>query len=358
MTNKYILPAEWDSVDGILLAWPHKDTDWAYMLDEIIDCYIEMIRAITRHTSVVIIGPDTEVIRQAVVNAGMPDIRRIDIREVATNDTWIRDYGVITTKDNDSGRFTFNDFCFNGWGLKFAADLDNLVTSYLYKRRCFANGKYANRLNFVLEGGSIESDGIDTILTTSRCLLSPNRNGISDKRKAEAALCRYLGAKRVLWLDHGFLAGDDTDSHIDTLARFASPDTIMYVKCYDRTDQHYAELSAMERELNLMRRADGTPYKLVPLPLPDPVYDKDNGERLPATYANFLIIGEQAVIVPTYGQADKDAQAVHAIQEVFPHYCIECVDASALIRQHGSIHCATMQIPHGALRFLQLSTIQ
>lgn len=352
MTNNYTLPAEWYPTDGIMLSWPHENTDWAYMLDQIEQCYIDLVRAILPYAPILIIGPNVEGIKTSLRKAQIKQTSNpIVLFQVPTNDTWIRDYGIITTFVED-GTPVYNDFCFNGWGLKFAADKDNLVNSALFNAAILNSGPYYSRQRFVLEGGSIDSDGAGTILTTSKCLYSPNRNGYKDCETAEFMLREFLGAKRVLWLEHGFLCGDDTDSHVDTLARFASPETILYVKCDDQDDLHYNELSAMEEELRQMCRADGKPYNLVGLPMPYPIYDPDTDDRLPATYANFLIIGDRAVIVPTYGQPDKDAEALKLIGREFPGHEIVGVNATALIQQHGSIHCATMQLPHNALTLL------
>ena len=331
MTNNYTLPAEWYPTDGIMLSWPHENTDWAYMLNQIEQCYIDLVRAILPYAPILIIGPNVEGIKTSLRKAQIKQTSNpIVLFQVPTNDTWIRDYGIITTFD-ENGTPVYNDFCFNGWGLKFAADKDNLVNSALFNAAILNSGPYYSRQRFVLEGGSIDSDGAGTILTTSKCLYSPNRNGYKDCETAEFMLREFLGAKRVLWLEHGFLCGDDTDSHVDTLARFASPETILYVKCDDQDDLHYTELSAMEEELRQMCRADGKPYNLVGLPMPYPIYDPDTDDRLPATYANFLIIGDRAVIVPTYGQPDKDAEALKLIGREFPGHEIVGVNATALI---------------------------
>ena len=204
-----------------------------------------------------------------------------------------------------------------------------------------------NCLNFVLEGGSIESDGCGTILTTSECLLSENRNGEFSRHQIEDCLAQRLGAQRVLWLDNGALLGDDTDSHIDTLARFVDPHTIAYVKCYDPSDDHFAELEAMERQLQAMTDVDGNRYRLVPLPLPRPIHDED-GLRLPATYANFLIMNSR-VLVPVYADEVNDARALETLAGCFPGREIVPIDCRALIQQHGSLHCVTMQFPEGVI---------
>jgi agmatine deiminase len=201
-------------------------------------------------------------------------------------------------------------------------------------------------VEFVLEGGSIESDGRGTLLTTSECLLTPSRNPTLDRTAIEQLLSEVLGADRILWLNHGYLAGDDTDSHIDTLARFCAPDHICYVACPDVADEHYSALAAMEEELQEFRQADGSPYRLTALPWPDAIHD-DEGHRLPATYANFLIIND-AVLLPVYGVAQDD-EAIAIMTGIFPDRQIVPINCRALIHQHGSLHCVTMQIPAGVV---------
>lgn len=332
------MPAEWESSGAVLIAWPHADTDWAYMLDDVTRCYCDIARAVTDGGSLlVVVAPDISLPKKYL---GDIDGSRIIFCQVATNDTWARDFGPITV--HDDGKPTLVDFCFNGWGLKFASCHDNLITSKLSKAKLF-NAPLDNRLGFVLEGGSIESDGNGTILTTSECLLSPNRNGDLTQNEIEEYLKEALGAGRILWLDHGYLEGDDTDSHIDTLARLCPDDTILYVKCDNPHDPHYKELSMMEDELMKLRTAEGNPYNLVALPFPDPIYD-ENGERLPATYANFLITDTQ-ILLPVYNQPANDLLASQIMQIVFPERKIVTIDCTPLIRQHGSLHCVTMQLP-------------
>ena len=213
-------------------------------------------------------------------------------------------------------------------------------------------GHYVSHLDFVFEGGSIESDGRGTLLTTSECLLSPHRNPSLTRQEIEQRLLHYFHAQRVLWLDHGYLAGDDTDSHIDTLARLCPGDTILYVQCSDPSDEHYNALRAMEDQLRTFTVLGASPaeehYRLLPLPLPSPIYDPDDGHRLPATYANFLILNS-AVLLPTYGQPANDDLARRQLQRAFPRHDIVPVDCRVLIRQHGSLHCSTMQFPLGVL---------
>lgn len=333
------LPAEWEPQQAVLLAWPHQDTDWAYMLPEVTDCYVRLAHAVARFAKLIIVAPQTDAIRERL--SAIPE-ERIAFLDIVTNDTWTRDYGAITTLSTADGSPVYNDFCFNGWGLKFAANHDNLVTRKMVFSGLLA-GRYRNELGFVLEGGSIESDGAGTILTTRECLLSPNRNGDLTRREIGRKLKSVFGAQRVLWLDHGALAGDDTDSHIDTLARLAPDNTIIYVGCDDPVDEHFAELRAMRSDLRAMRSASGEPFNLVELPLPDAIYD-DEGNRLPATYANFLIVNN-GVLVPVYNQPKKDRLACQIIRVAFPGHEIVPVDCRALIQQHGSLHCATMQFP-------------
>lgn len=335
------MPAEWEPHGVVMMAWPHEATDWNYMLGEVRKCYADILRAMAGDAIAVIVGPDMESAAKMMKDAGVPDgLQKIFVDGVATNDTWTRDYGPITVEVDGTPRLL--DFKFNGWGLKFPACHDNLVNRAVAEACGF---KLENHLGFVLEGGSVESDGRGTVMTTSRCLLSPNRNGGMSRRQIEQQLRRCLGARRVLWLDHGYLAGDDTDSHIDTLCRFAPGDTILYTGCRDTADEHFRELSAMAEQLRSFVTADGSPYNLIELPFPDAVFDPECGERLPATYANYLVL-EHTVIMPSYGQPVKDKLAAGILAHAFPGRKVLAVDCRALIRQHGSLHCSTMQIPH------------
>ena len=316
LKDGYRLPAEWEPQSGVQLTWPHADTDWAPMLDDILSVYEEMAREIRKRESLLIVPPPS-------------------------NDTWARDHGFITLVD-DRGGIRLLDFCFNGWGEKFPADIDNTLNRRIYDEG-HVRGEYVDHLDFVLEGGSIESDGKGTIFTTACCLLAPHRNQPLTEQQIEERLKEWLCADRVVWLRHGSLLGDDTDGHIDTLVRICPDDTLLYTG----GDDDHPDLALMEEELRTLRTLDGKAYRLLRLPLPRPIYDE--GERLPATYANFLVING-AVLVPTYAQPDLDAKAMRLVGEAFPGRDIVGIDCRAVIRQHGSLHCCTMQYPGDALR--------
>lgn len=338
-----ILPAEWAPQSGVQLTWPHANTDWNYMLNEVEECYLKVAKEIAKRELLLIVTP--EVDRLTILlehhNINMDNVRFFFCD---SNDTWARDHGAITLLED--GKPLLYDFKFNGWGMKFVSNLDNQITHKAHDAGIL-QGERVNKLGFVLEGGSIESDGMGTILTTSECLLSENRNEEFTKTEFEVYFNWNLSSDRVLWLDHGYLEGDDTDSHIDTLARFCTPDTIAYVQCRDISDVHYPALKRMEDQLKTFRTRDGQPYKLCALPMAKKV--EFDGERLPATYANFLIING-AVLVPTYNQPLADNEALATLKEVFPDREIVGIDCSALIKQHGSLHCITMQFPEGVLR--------
>ena len=285
------------------------------MLEEITATYKEMSREIEKRENLLVVGEPS-------------------------NDTWARDHGFITLVD-DQGHARLLDFCFNGWGEKFAAELDNAINRRLYNEGK-VKGEYVECLDFVLEGGSIESDGKGTVFTTTGCLLAPHRNQPMSKDQIEERLKQELHAERIVWIDHGNLIGDDTDGHIDTLVRICPDDTLLYMGCDDPDDEQYAELHLMEEELKTFRTIEGKPYRLLKLPMPRPIIFE--GERLPATYANFLVING-AVLCPTYAQPDLDAEALRLIGEAFPEREIVGIDCRSIIKQHGSLHCCTMQYP-------------
>ena len=334
--------AEWDCQDGILIAWPNAGTDWAYMLDEVTACYVEMARAILNDDErLVIVANDADDVRSALG----PDVDwgRITIAVLPINDTWVRDYGPITIYHD--GQMVLADFTFNAWGMKFAADCDNLVTSRINGQGLFRL-PLINCRDLVLEGGSIETDGNGAVMTTTCCLTAPNRNDALSREQLEQELLQRLGCMKMLWLDYGQLTGDDTDGHIDTLARFAPGGVILYTGCDDPEDEHFEPLMKMEEQLKQFTDVDGNHYHLIKLPLPDAIYDEIS--RLPATYANFLVMNHQ-VLVPVYGQAENDLKACQLIGEAFPGRKVVAIDCRPLISEHGSLHCATMQLPQGSL---------
>lgn len=334
-------PAEWYPQSGVQVTWPHGGTDWKDILDEVTECYVAFSKEILKREKLLVVCHDVQRVSSYF---SREEQNNLILVEIDSNDTWARDHGGISVFKNK--RPVLVDFGFNAWGLKFAADHDNLITSRLFEKQVFLpNVEYRNELSFILEGGSIESDGKGTILTTTRCLLSPNRNGSFTRSQIEEHLNKTLGAERVLWLHHGYLEGDDTDSHIDTLARFCDEETIAYVCCDDADDPHAEELRAMESELKGFVTFEGKPYRLIALPMADAVYQE--GRRLPATYANFLVIND-AVLLPYYG-SPKDEMAKRQLQIAFLDREIIGIDCRPLVKQHGSLHCVTMQFPLGFL---------
>lgn len=333
--------AEWESCEGVLLALPAEHTDWNYILPEAQEQYRRLVKALTdAGVHCVVLTPSGKYGEEVLEGC---NLEKVTLLPAEYNDTWTRDYGPISVIRGE--RLRALDFGFNGWGLKFASDKDNLVNLRLNERYVILPKVYRNERDFILEGGSIESDGKGTILTTSECLQSPNRNGGKTKQELGRILEERLGAEHVLWVDYGALAGDDTDSHIDTLCRIAPGNTILFTGCRNLDDEHFEDLLKMRAQLTLFRTMEGEPYNLLELPLPDAIYDEE-GERLPATYANYLVTPTH-VFMPTYGQPANDRMACQIVKVAFPEHEVVPVDCTALIKQHGSLHCATMQIPEG-----------
>ena len=340
--DNYILPAEWEEQECVQLTWPHKDTDWAPYLDDIYEMFVNMAKAIAEREKLIIATPHPEEV-EAMLYPYLSEKAKENtkIALCPSNDTWARDHAPITLRNRENGELKMLDFKFNGWGEKFAADKDNEIGRRL-KADNILTAEMEDNLDFVLEGGAIESDGKGTIFTTSQCLMAPHRNQPMTQQEIEEELKKRLRAERIVWLDHGNLQGDDTDGHIDTIVRIAPDDTILYMGCDDKEDEQYEDLKAMENQLKALRKDGGEEYRLLKLPSPEAIYD--DGERLPATYANFLIING-AVVYPTYRQPKNDAEAERILKMAFPEHEMIAVDACAAIRQHGSIHCLTMQYP-------------
>jgi len=340
--------AEWEQQDAVLIAMPHEDTDWQPILDEITRTYVEIAKAIATRERLIVVMPPSDSIKTSQ-SKRVDDFKntlanRLDgesfshiaWHECPTNDTWARDFGFISVEDN--GRLRLLDFKFNAWGEKFAYQLDNKINRNLYDSG-IVKGKYEDNLDFILEGGSIESDGKGTIFTTTPCLLAPHRNQPMTQLDIDRELKRRLGAGRILWINHGSIKGDDTDGHIDTLVRIAPNDTLLYIKASHHSQDD--NLRLMEDDVKALRTIEGKPYRLLPLPMPRPIYD--DGEQLPATYTNYLVVNG-AVLCPTYAQPELDKQAMAVIAEAFPDREIVGIDCRAVIKQHGSLHCCTMQL--------------
>lgn len=341
------LPAEWEPLDAVMLTWPHQGTDWSHILDEVTPLYEALATVICDYADLVIAVPANllEEVRQRLSSMGVPE-EHIYLYPVDTNDTWARDHGPLTVFTEQGPKLL--DFTFNAWGNKFDASLDNAINKKLFDQQAFPCATY-EACDWVLEGGAIEVDGKGTLLTTASCVLNSNRNPGLSQEEIESRLKAAFGVRKINWLHHGYLAGDDTDSHIDTLARLCPNNVIVYTACDDPEDEHFAELKAMEAELQALTDADGEPYRLLPLPWPQALYNDDD-ERLPSTYANFLIVNE-AVLMPIY-DCLSDEDALEQISQAFPGYDVMGIPCSTLVEQGGSLHCITMQIPEGVLGYL------
>lgn len=339
------LPAEWEDQEAVLMAWPHPDSDWGYIIEEARSQFARLVAAMSEHGERLVIlsdnaGDTFDYLKNCVNSDRLSELAR-SIVEISHNDTWTRDYGPIGIVAEGKNSPLLLDFGFNAWGLKFPANLDNQVNARL-KDTAFNAQRYVDCRDFILEGGSIETDGKGTLLTTTECLLNPNRNPTCSREEIEKILTDRLGFDRYLWLNHGHIEGDDTDSHIDTLARFAPGDVIYY------SGGESEEMKLMAEELQKFRTRDGQPYHLIELPEPDALHD-EKGQRLAATYANFLVT-PRAVYVPAYGQPLKDHTASMMLQIAYPDRKIVSVDCTTLIKQGGSLHCSTMQLLPGTIK--------
>ncbi|MFA5921469.1 MAG: agmatine deiminase family protein [Methylococcaceae bacterium] len=332
-------PAEWEKQSAVLIAWPHKTGDFSNRLESVEQSYSVIADTITQYQKLIIVCRDDS--HQQHIQTLISNHDHIDFIHATVNDIWVRDTVFLSVEQD--GVISHLNFLFNGWGEKYQHQNDNALNHKLLNAKPF-KGKAYKDIDFILEGGSVESDGIDTILTTKQCLLNPNRNKGLTQQEIEQQLLQHLGAKRVFWLDQENLSGDDTDAHIDTLARFCSANTIAYTSCDDVDDLHYTSLKYMERQLQDLRTQAGDPYHLVPLPLPKPIYDEE-GQQLPANYANFLIINH-AVMAPVYGDP-MDEVALKRLTDCFPQHEIIPIPCRPLVHQYGSLHCMTMQFPEG-----------
>ena len=342
MTDAFRFPAEWEPQSAILIAWPHAATDWAERLGEVEDTYVALVVAITRFQPVVICvaDDDLQIYAEARLRSARVDMDNVRFVPAEYDDTWLRDSGPVSLRDGD--KFKLLDFRFTGWGGKYEASRDDRLVGELSGLNVFQN-YFVQSIDFALEGGAIETDGQGSLLTTWHCL--HERHPGATREELTAKLAGWLKQDRVLWLNHGYMEGDDTDAHIDTLARFAGPDAIVFQACDDPADSHYVELQAMADDIAALRTAEGQPYRLFPLPWAQPVLDE--GRRLAASYANFLIVNG-AVLMPAYGDS-ADKQAAEVLAAAFPERQIIPVPCRSLIWQNGSLHCITMQLPAGLL---------
>lgn len=334
------LPAEWHPQAGLMLAWPDERTDWVPRLAQAQLEYAALIAAVSHHQPVLVMTRGAAAFDACRCLAGEAgaDARRLLAVRADYDDTWVRDYGPLTILEHERPRLL--DFRFDGWGGKFDARRDDAVTASIHALGGFGDAKLES-VDFVLEGGAIESDGAGTILTTARCWRA--RHPDLERGQIESLMARHLGARRVLWLQHGGLEGDDTDAHVDTLARFCDARTIAYQHCDDVGDPHHDDLGAMHDELRALRTDAGGPYRLVALPWPGDV--RHEGRRLPAGYANF-VLANGALLVPAFG-VSADGEAVARLQRAFPERRVKSLPSGTLIWQNGGLHCATMQLPQG-----------
>ncbi|MCQ8877029.1 agmatine deiminase family protein [Pseudoalteromonas shioyasakiensis] len=345
--NFRLLP-EWAEQDAVMLTWPHQATDWRDNLSAVEPVYVALCQQICQRQTVVIIAHNDVLkahISQLLSNHHV-DLERVLFVVAPCNDTWARDHGPLTCANtHDASQLAILDYTFNGWGNKFESALDNKINEVLVTQLAAPANQY-QKIDLVLEGGGVEINEHGVLLTTRECLLNQNRNPTLTKPELEAQLQQQLGASSFLWVDHGYLAGDDTDSHIDTLVRFAPNNTLVYVKCDDSTDEHFDALDKMQTQLQDFQTPSGQPYTLIDLPWPKAVYNSD-GDRLPATYANYLIING-AVLVPTYND-ENDERALAQVQCAYPEHTIIAINCLPIIHQFGSLHCITMQLPRGFL---------
>jgi len=329
MDNIRYIP-EWEEQEFVQLVFPHQNTDWVEYLDDAIDTFVDIAKAIQKYQKCLIIAKDLNKTKMLFKNK-----KNLIFVKIDSDDTWSRDFGGISVSCNKKP--TILDFKFNGWGGKYSYKKDNNITKQL-KLKGLLKGYSHKSYNFILEGGSIETNGEGVLLTTSNCLLNKNRNKLLNKNSIEKILKDSLGIKKILWLQNGELIGDDTDSHIDTLARFIDRNTIVYQSCDNKEDIHYESFEKMRKELDSFTNLNGEKFKLIPLPwITNRVYDD---KILPATYANFLIIN-RAVLVPVYNDKN-DQKALEIFKKLFPKRDIIPIDATTLIKQHGSLHCVTM----------------
>lgn len=341
----YQMPPEWAPHKATWLSWPHNPNTWpGKSLEPVWATFIEIIRFLVAHEEVHInvTGEEMEQsIRDLVQKSGIvrDAVSNIYYHHFATNDAWCRDHGpnYILRKQNGTVEKAIIDWGYNAWGGKYPPfDLDDVIPRKIAEWQglpCFEQ-------SMILEGGSIDVNGKGTLLTTRSCLLNPNRNPHLSQAQIEQQLKDYLGVSKILWLGEG-IVGDDTDGHIDDITRFVNPNTIVTAIEEDKSDDNYEPLKENYEQLKTMTDQDDRPFNIITIPMPEPVYEQ--GQRLPASYANFYI-ANNVVLVPTYRCAN-DLKALEILQKCFPTRRVHGIDCSDLIWGLGAIHCVTHEEP-------------
>lgn len=336
------MPAEWDQHQGTWLSWPHNLETWWDGLESVHAFYAELVAAIARHEHVHINVADQAMESLALKVVSAAPLDQVTFHHFSTNDAWIRDHGaVMVSCEQGDGIYpplVAIDWGYNAWGGKYPPfDLDNAIPMHMARTLsipCVGGG-------MILEGGSIEVNGCGDLLTTEECLLNTNRNPDLNRKQIEAKLTMLLGVEKVHWLS-ATIQGDDTDSHIDNVARFVDPTTIVVVVEEDANDVNFDSLQANYKHVCQLRLHGDVAPDVIKLPMPDPVTDR-NGDRLPASYANFYITNG-SVIVPQFGQS-KDQVAVTILADLFPNREIVGIDCCNILVGLGAIHCLTQQVP-------------
>lgn len=339
----YRWPAEWERHAATWLTWPHNPETWPRRLIAARRAFAVFVREVSLRETVRLLVLDAEVERDAergLAAAGV-DRDRVELHRISTDDSWIRDYGpIFLTRDSRDAPRCMVDFRFDCWGRKYEPwDRDDAVPAAAEARL----GVPRLRADFVLEGGAVDGDGAGTVLTTESCLLNPNRGPGRTRERMERRLHDWLGAERTLWLGAG-IEGDDTDGHVDDVARFVDAGTIVAATCDDESDPNHVPLADNLARLRAMRDAAGRPYTVVPLPLPPRLVI--DGLRCPASYANFYL-ANGCVLVPVFGVAE-DARALGVMRDLFPTRDVVGVPSGELVLGLGALHCLSQQEPAGA----------
>lgn len=331
------LPAEWEEHQGILLSWPHNQETWPQVQDQVFKLYFKMMDALLYSEEVYLLVPHQELVPLIHNVMGQHEFfDRLKILVKKTNDAWARDYGPMTIIEN--GKRLALDFGFNMWGGKYPPwDHDNEVPKYMSE----ILGIPSEKKEIVLEGGSIDCNGEGVLLTSKSCLLNPNRNPSMTQNDIEVYLTKSFGLRKILWLEEGII-GDDTDGHIDDMTRFVAKDHIVTVREANDHDENFSILEKNYQELLAMTDADGNPFKVTSMPMPSPVFDLQ-GNRLPASYANFLI-ANKVILLPQF-EDEKDHLACEIMASCFPERRVVPIPCRELIVGLGALHCISMQIP-------------